>query len=77
VNVLPVTVSNDRCEEADDSHHDLKTVEALGLGTLHLGRETLDQVFVDDTIRLIISMRLLKVTRRLTAAKKAKTCSIK
>jgi len=39
--------------EEDSLHHDLETVEALCLGGLDLGRESLDKVLVDDTIRLI------------------------
>jgi hypothetical protein len=34
-------------------HHDLETVEALGLGGLDLGRESLDKVLVDNTVGLI------------------------
>jgi len=34
------------------SHHDLETVEAFGLGALHLGRETLDKVLIHDTVGL-------------------------
>ena len=33
----------------------METVKALGLGGLDLGRESLDQVLVDNTIRLDIS----------------------
>lgn len=33
----------------------METVEALGLGGLNLGRESFDQVLVDNTIRLDIS----------------------
>jgi hypothetical protein len=40
------------------SHHDLETVEALGLGGLDLGRESLDKVLVDDTVRLRVSKDL-------------------
>ena len=36
----------------DYSHHDLETVEALGLGSLDFGRKSLDEVLVDDTVRL-------------------------
>ena len=35
----------------DVLHHNLKAVEASGLGGLHLGAETLDEVLVDDTVR--------------------------
>lgn len=35
-----------------ESHHDLETVERLGLSNLDLGRESLNKVFVDDTVRL-------------------------
>lgn len=34
----------------DVLHHDLETVEATSLGNLDLSAETLDQVFVDDTV---------------------------
>jgi len=33
-------------------HHDLETVEKLGLGTLNLGTESFDQVLIDNTVRL-------------------------
>jgi len=53
VNVLPVGQrSLAQCKRIA-LHHDLETVEALGLGGLDLGRESLDKVLVDDTIRLI------------------------
>jgi hypothetical protein len=39
-------------------HHDLETVEALGLGRLDFGRETLDQVLVDNTVGLKGSVEL-------------------
>jgi len=50
--------------EEDGLHHDLETVETLGLGGLDLGRESLDKVLVDDTIRLILARprRCAKVT---------------
>jgi hypothetical protein len=41
--------------DEDSLHHDLETVEALGLGGLDLGRESLDKVLVDNTIRLILA----------------------
>lgn len=40
----------------DDSHHDLETVEALGFGSLDFGRKSLDQVLIDDTVRLRVRM---------------------
>ena len=51
MDVLPVG-ERCSCREVGDIHHDLETVEALGLGGLDLGRESLDKVLVDDTIRL-------------------------
>lgn len=62
-----------------ESHHDLETVERLGLSNLDLGRESFDKVFVDDTVRLCVeSIKARRVKRNiLTAAKKARTCSIK
>jgi hypothetical protein len=33
-------------------HHDLETVEELCFGALNFGRESLDEVLVDDTVRL-------------------------
>jgi hypothetical protein len=66
------------------SHHDLETVEALGLGALDLGRESLDEVLVDDAVGLRRSARdegegtnLSRDPTGLTAAKKARTCSMK
>lgn len=38
-----------------NSHHDLETVEALCLGGLDFGGESLDKVFVDNTVRLGVS----------------------
>ena len=32
-------------------HHDLKTIEAAGLGDLHFAAEALDEVLVDNAIR--------------------------
>ena len=65
-----------------DIHHDLETVEALGLRGLHLGREALDKVLIDNAVGLRVSLGSLGnhdavQTWRLTAAKKARTCSIK
>lgn len=37
-----------------DPHHDLETVERLGLSSLDLGRESLNKVLVDDTVRLSV-----------------------
>lgn len=36
--------------EERNAHHDLETVEAARLGSLHLARESLDKVLVHDTI---------------------------
>jgi hypothetical protein len=36
----------------DVLHHDLETVEELCFGALNFGRESLDEVLVDDTVRL-------------------------
>jgi hypothetical protein len=41
-----------------NSHHDLETVEALGLGGLDLGRESLDKVLVNNTVRLMLASSL-------------------
>ena len=51
MDVLPVG-ERCSCRKVGDIHHDLETVEALGLGGLDLGRESLNKVLVDDTIRL-------------------------
>lgn len=64
------------------SHHDLETVEALGLGALDLGRESLDKVLVDDAVGLRGSAQdegrtCPRDPTSLTAAKKARTCSMK
>jgi hypothetical protein len=45
--------SRDAGGREKDIHHDLEAVEALGLGSLNLGRESLDQVLVDDAVRLL------------------------
>jgi hypothetical protein len=61
-----------------DSHHDLETVEAFGLGRLDFGRESLDEVLVDNTVRLKRGQqRSPGGLEALTAAKNARTCSMK
>lgn len=77
--LLPLSVRCTFQGKEIESHHDLETVERLGLSNLDLGRESLDKVFVDDTVRLSVeSIKARRVKRiTLTAAKKARTCSIK
>ena len=60
------------------SHHDLETVEAFGLGALHFGGETFNQVFIHNTVRLGQNQQQnVRAELGLTAAKKARTCSMK
>ena len=76
--MFSLTVS--RAPEAEEdcySHHDLETVEALGLGGLDLGGESLNKVLVDDTVGLVVSGWYTPGKIKLTAAKKARTCSMK